>query len=94
MNEQREPNPQRASFLSVMLAGMAGLFFLLVLILLTGGFVFWIVLCVACAVGLGTLHWLLWGRLMTQLTAGEREEHQLLERAREAREQERIVYRR
>jgi hypothetical protein len=94
MSEQQDPVSRGVSFLPVLLAGIASLFILLVLILLTGGFVFWIVLCVASAAGLASLHWILWGRLLTQLTAGEREEEQLLERARAAEEPERRVYRR
>ncbi len=94
MNSRQDSGSPRASFLPVLLVGMAAFFFVLILILLTGGFVFWIVLCAGCATGMASLHWLVWGKLLTQLTAGEREEVQLLERARANQEPERIKYRR
>ncbi len=82
MNDPHDVTTRRSHFLPLVLASMGLFFFLLVLMLLTGGFVFYIVLCVTAAVALGTLHWLLWGRLLTDLTAGEREEERLLQRAR------------
>jgi hypothetical protein len=95
MNEQHDPIAQRSHFLPILLASMGLFFFLLVMVLLTGGFVFYIVLCVMAAVSLGSLHWLLWGKLLTDLTAGEREEQRLLQRARgEETEPDYRVYRR
>jgi hypothetical protein len=94
MSAQQDSGSSRATFLPVALAGIVLLFFLLMLILITGGFIFWCVLCAAVATAVITMHWLVWGRLLTQLTAGEREEEQLLERAREPHEPEWRVYRR
>jgi hypothetical protein len=82
MSDPRDPAARRSHFLPIILATMGLFFFLLVLVLLTGGFMFYIVLCVMAAVAFGSLHWLLWGKLLTDLTAGEREEERLLQRAR------------
>jgi hypothetical protein len=81
MNDPPDPSARRAHFLPILLATMGLFFFLLVLVMLTGGFMFYIVMCVLIAVAFGSLHWLLWGRLLTDLTAGEREEERLLQRA-------------
>jgi hypothetical protein len=95
MSEQHDPTARRSHFLPILLASMGLFFFLLVMVLLTGGFVFYIVLCVMAAVSFGSLHWLLWGKLLTDLTAGEREEERLLQRARgEESEPDYRVYRR
>jgi hypothetical protein len=84
----------RSVFLPVLLATIGGFFFLLVLILLTGGFFFYLVLCAGLVGGLATLHWLVWGKLLTDLTAGEREEHELFERARAEEEPSQAIFRR
>jgi hypothetical protein len=95
MSDPQDPTTRRSHFLPILLASMGLFFFLLVLVLLTGGFFFYIVLCVTVAFAVGSLHWLLWGKLLTDLTAGEREEEQLLQRARgEEQEPNYRVYRR
>jgi hypothetical protein len=71
----------RGSALTLMLTTMLGFFCLFVLILMSGGFFFW-VLVVALAIGaFGTLHYLMWGKALDESVAGEREEEQLRERA-------------
>jgi hypothetical protein len=77
-----------------MLATIGAFFFLLVLILLTGGFVFYLVLCAGITIGLAMFHWFVWGKLLTDLTAGEREEQQLLDRARAEEEPSQAFFRR
>jgi hypothetical protein len=80
--------------LPVLLGTVGGFFFLLVLILLTGGFFFYLVLCAGLVGGLAALHWFVWGKLLTDLTAGEREEMELLARARAEEEPSQSFFRR
>lgn len=82
MTDPHDPAPDRATFLPVMLGGILGLFCLAVLVMLTGGLLFYVVLIVAFLGGMGCLHYLLWGKLLAERTAGESEEQQLLDRAR------------
>jgi hypothetical protein len=94
MSAEQEPSGRRASFLPVILGSVGGLFFLLVLVMVTGGFFLYIVGFFVAVAALACFHWLVWGKLLTQYTAGEREEEALLERAREIEEQGRFTYRR
>jgi hypothetical protein len=94
MSAQQEPSNRRASFLPVMLGSVAGVFFLLVLVLVTGGFFLYIMAFFAAVASLACFHWLVWGKLLTEWTAGEREEEELLERARDEEEEQRFTYRR
>ena len=71
---------QRENFLSVFLAGLAALSFLAVLVLISSIFLY--VLMVAAAMFLvGMIHYLLWGKVLSDEVAGEREEEQLRQRA-------------
>ncbi len=71
---------RRENFLSVFLAGLAALSFLAVLVLISSLFLY--VLLVAVAMFLvGMLHYLLWGKMLSDEVAGEREEEQLRQRA-------------
>src|SRR5947209_8374478 len=79
MDPSDGPQQSRQAFLSVLLAGLASVFFLGVLIFISNGF-FLYVLLLGMA-GYGSLHYLLWGRLMSEQVAGEREEEQLRQRA-------------
>jgi hypothetical protein len=95
MSIPEDPTSRRATFLPMLLASVGGFFFLLVLILLTGGWFFYVVLAVMGFISLACFHWLVWGKLLTQLTAGEREEAELLDRVREQQETRRVTtYRR
>jgi hypothetical protein len=69
---------RREAMLAVMLAVLGGVF---ALVLLTGGFLLYLLLAAAGVAVLGGLHYLLWGRLMSEETAGEREEAELRDRA-------------
>jgi fatty acid desaturase len=73
----------RQTFLSILLAGMALMFFVFMLILITGGFFIWVVAVVAGLVALTSFHYFLWGRAFSQQVAGEVEEEQLRQRAAE-----------
>jgi hypothetical protein len=66
-------------FLTVMALG----FFLLILILISGGFFLYVVAAALGLVGLCAFHYVLWGRAMSHAVAGEREEEQLRQRAAE-----------
>lgn len=84
MSDPNDEGPATgASMLPVMLAVFVGLFFLLVLVLLTGGLVLYVGLCVLGLTALGAMHYALWGRTFEEMTAGEREEAELLRRAEE-----------
>jgi hypothetical protein len=94
MSELNDPTEDRAAFLPVMLACLLGFFFVVLLLLLTGGLLFWLVLVVGGMTGLCIFHYLLWGKAMSEQVAGEREEYELLERARDDREGQSGIYRR
>jgi hypothetical protein len=78
-----DQDSKRSTLLTVFLAGLVGMFFLGFLILITGGFFLHVALIVGVVGGMAGVHYLLWGKLLTERTAGEREEHLLLERMRE-----------
>lgn len=64
---------RREVFLTVLLTligGSAAVFFL---ILITGGLFLWLVLGVSAVAALSLVHYVLWGRVFSQNTAGERE---------------------
>jgi sugar phosphate permease len=74
---------QRGTCLSLMMAAGAVGFFALLLVVATGG---WAVNVIGVAVAVflfGAIHYLLWGRLMLQKTAGDREEEELRRRVEE-----------
>ncbi len=68
---------RRETVVTVLLSllGAAGILFFLVLI--TGGLLLWLVVGVLGVAALGLLNYLLWGRWLSQATAGEREEAQM-----------------
>ena len=87
MSEPNDPVESRATFLPLLLGSLGmGLFFL-VLILITGGFFFYVGLSVGGLVLLGLFHYALWGKSLSEKVAGEREEMDLLERAEEQKGQ-------
>jgi hypothetical protein len=71
----------RQTFLTIFLTGLLGVFCLLVLILISGGFFFYVLLVGLGMTAAGLLHYLAWGRAFSEEVAGEREEEQLRERA-------------
>lgn len=74
---------QRHALLTVFLTVLASIFFGLVLIVISNGLIFAVLLLGGGMVVLGMFHYLLWGRAFTNATAGEREEEQLRQRAAE-----------
>jgi hypothetical protein len=97
MNADQESMQHRQTVLTVFLTTMGGLFSLLVLVLLTGGFFVYVVGVAAAIAGFAGLHYLLWGKALSDAVAGEREEEQLRERAAAEEwpaEPERRIYRR
>jgi hypothetical protein len=74
---------RRQTFLTVLLAGIVLFGLCFVFTILTGGFLIYILAVVAVAGLVGGLHYLLWGRAMTEETAGEREELETQDRAAE-----------
>jgi hypothetical protein len=81
MDQQDNPyRRRRETFLGLFLAIFFGGGFALFLILVTGGFFLYVLVAVAVIGLVGSLHYLLWGRALTQDVAGEREEDEARER--------------
>jgi arginine exporter protein ArgO len=75
------PGSARQTVVTVALTSVAAAFSLLLLVMIGGGFFVYLVGIVGAIVAFGGFHYLVWGRLLTQETAGEREEEQLRQRA-------------
>jgi hypothetical protein len=75
------PPNARETYLTLMLATMGAAFVLFMLIVITGGLVIYLLAVVAGLAAFAGLHYLLWGRMLSERTAGEREEEQLREQA-------------
>lgn len=75
--EELEYQRKREATLAIMLSaiGLGG--FLLFLVLISGGFFIYVYLVVGAIGLLGFVNYLLWGRGMTEATAGEREEEEM-----------------
>jgi hypothetical protein len=73
----------RGPFLGLLLTVLALVFFVLVLIFISGGFFLYVVLACLAMVALCGFHYVLWGRALTHAVAGEREEELLRQRAAE-----------
>jgi phosphotransferase system glucose/maltose/N-acetylglucosamine-specific IIC component len=89
-SDDLQERQRRGSCLTIMLTGGLVGFFLLLLVVATGGWAVH-VLWIGTAIFLfGAIHYLLWGRLMLHQTAREREEEDVRRRAeeREGRESE------
>jgi fatty acid desaturase len=65
---------RRETLLVVSFAGIAVFGLLFVFTILTGGFLLYLILVVAVVAMIGGFHYLLWGRALTEQTAGDREE--------------------
>ena len=83
MSDTREPTKSRAMFLPLMLGSFVGIFSLLFLTLITGGFFLYLMLVIGAIFPIGVMHYLLWGRAYESRTEGDREEAHVLDRARE-----------
>jgi hypothetical protein len=81
MSDPRDPGSDRATFLPVMFGAAVVLFSVTFLVMITGGLFFYVALVAGGLAAMGGLHYLLWGKLLSERTAGEREEAELLERA-------------
>jgi hypothetical protein len=81
--EPHSPGPPsaRQTIVTVILTGMTVMFFLLLLLLITGGYFIYLAGTLIAIGAFGAFHYFLWGRLLTQETASEREEEQLRQRA-------------
>jgi small-conductance mechanosensitive channel len=78
---------QRGTCLSLMMAAMVVGFFALLLIVATGGWAIYAIWIGAAIVLFGAIHYLLWGRMMLQQTAGDREVEEMRQRAEEREEE-------
>jgi hypothetical protein len=82
MDDQENESPEhRGTMLTIGLTALFGGGFFLFLIFITGGFFIWVAVAVLAIIALGSLHYLVWGRAMTESTADEREEEELREQA-------------
>jgi hypothetical protein len=76
------PQPHRhETFLTIFLTGIAALGFLTFLIVISGGFFFYVLAAMAGIGVFALLHYLLWGYSFSEEVAGEREEEEARERA-------------
>ncbi len=66
------PQSQRQTFLAVLLTVVVGAGFVFFLVLITGGLLIEIVAALAGISLFGYVHYLLWGRSLSQQVAGER----------------------
>jgi hypothetical protein len=71
----------RHGMLSVFLTLFSLVFFLIVLILVSGGFFLYVVLFAGAILAVALMHYVLWGKAFSESVAGEREEEQLRQRA-------------
>ena len=81
MEPYEPPSPNRESMLTVILTGMVVCFTLLLLVLITGGWIFWLILIVGAMASLYVFHYVVWGKMLNDEVAGEREEEILRQRA-------------
>jgi hypothetical protein len=78
-SEENRPRSSRDTFLVVMLFVLIGIPLFVFFNVITSG-LFILMVVVASGLGvLGAIHYFLWGRSLTQETAGEREEQEALE---------------
>jgi len=84
MGPNDDPERQRrGSCLTILLTGGLVCSLLLLVVLATGGWAVYVVWIGAGIFLFGLVHYLLWGRLLLQQTAGEREEEEVRRRAEE-----------
>jgi hypothetical protein len=93
MSDTHGPGSPRDTVLPALLGGILAVFFLTFLVVVTGGIFFWVALVVGGIVLFGWFHYWLWGKALTERTAGEREEAELFERARGEEPEVRRAYR-
>ena len=72
----------RGTLLPVLMGGVLALGCLTFLVMITGGLFFYVAMVAGGLAAVGGLHYLLWGKLLSDRTAAEREEQELLDRAR------------
>lgn len=89
MSHNYPPSQQhRHGLMSVFLTLFSLAFFLIVLILISGGFFLYVVLFGGAILSVALMHYVLWGRAFSDSVAGEREEEQLRQRAAEEASEE------
>jgi hypothetical protein len=82
MNPDMQASQQRRQrTMTTMLGLVVFAFLVFTLVLLTGGFFIYVVGVGAFIGVFGFFHWMVWGKVLTEQTAGEREEAELLRRA-------------
>jgi hypothetical protein len=73
MHPSDDPSQQRRqTFLTIFLTGLLGVFCLLVLILISGGFFFYVLLVGLGMTAAGLLHYLAWGRAFSEEVDADR----------------------
>jgi high-affinity Fe2+/Pb2+ permease len=94
VSEPHDPVPQRPTFVPLLLGVLGAGFLFVLLIFLTGGWFFYVGGSISGLVLLGLVHYVVWGRALSEQVAGEREEMELLERAREDEKGQKWTFRR
>jgi len=83
MSEPNDPVQERSRFLPMLMATLAAGVFCLFMILITGGFFFYVVAAVLGLILLGMFHYAVWGRAMDQEAAAERQRQEMLDKAKD-----------
>lgn len=81
-DDVHDPTSARARFLPAFLGTGLTIFLVAFLILVTGGFLFYVVLAIGFVTLVGWLQYRLWGRALEEATASERNAEELRERTR------------
>jgi hypothetical protein len=76
-----DPRQQRQTFLTVLLTVIVMFFGALGLTLITNGLFLWVLLIGSGIGGIALIHYVTWGKLLSDEVAGEREEEELRQRA-------------
>jgi hypothetical protein len=77
----QEPDTVRQTIVTLFMSTIGVVLVLVPLVVLSGGYFMYLLVLCAGIVLFGAFHYVVWGRLLTQQTAGEREEETLLRRA-------------
>ena len=72
MSSENPDQPRSTCLMALITTGVGG-FFVMMLVLITGGWLLYLCYIVAGIAVFGAIHYFLWGRLMSQETAAERE---------------------
>jgi hypothetical protein len=85
MGEDGADRVRRGTMVSVILATMAAMMVAVFLVILTGGLFVYVIAFAAGMFGFGWLHYIMWGKLLTQMLREEMDEARREEQAQDER---------